>query len=107
MKIRKLGLVIGLSGFALMLSGQLAASNASCNSTFYSADESYYAPENHDKIDVVAHAEPDLPAIVLTPEQKKKSKSSTSFFSWLTKSHTMPSLHFIEFIELFGDEEDS
>lgn len=106
MKGKHFSLVLTVSGLALLLSGNLAASNANCKYTFYAADGSYYAPAP-ERIDVIAHAEPDLPPVVVTPELKKKTKSSTSFFSWLTKSHTMPSLHFIEFIELFGDDEDS
>lgn len=81
---------------ALLASGKLSAeSNIHCDSNHYATDS----------IDVIAHAEPDLPPVILPQEQKKKAKSSPSFFSWLTKSHTMPSLHFIGFIELFGDEE--
>ncbi len=88
-----------------MATDKLSAASAGCKSTFYAADESYYTAKSSEEINVIAHAEPDLPAVTVSPQQKKKSKSSTNFFSWLTKSHTMPSLHFIEFIELFGDDE--
>ncbi|NVJ67079.1 MAG: hypothetical protein HWE16_11375 [Gammaproteobacteria bacterium] len=107
MKVKQLSLVIAVSSLALLLSGTVIASNANCNSTFFAADGSYYAASNSDKIEVIAHAEPDLPPVALAPTPKKKPKSSTSFFSWITKSHTMPSLHFIEFIELFGNDEES
>lgn len=106
MKVKNLSLVLAVSGIALLLSGKLVAANA-CKSTFHAADGSYYATPSSDRIDIIEHAEPDLPPTTLTPKPQKKSKSSTNFFSWLTKSHTMPSLHFIEFIELFGDDEDS
>ena len=96
---------IGLISLFVIASGQLFASNSACNNRFLAADDTYYAGSNSDHIDIIYHAEPDLPPIVLDTEKKKKQKSSTSFFSWLTKSHTMPSLHFIEFIELFSHEE--
>lgn len=77
------------------------SANGRCN-TFYAADSSYHS--SSEQIDIIQHAEPDLPPVINTPSKKKKQKSSTNFFSWLTKSHTMPSLHFIEFIELFDEE---
>lgn len=93
MKLKSISLFLAGS-LALFVSANLAAYSGGCESINYTSD----------KIDIIDHAEPDLPPVLLPEEQKKAAKSSTSFFSWLTKSHTMPSLHFIEFIELFGND---
>ncbi len=96
--------LIALTAFA---SAQVIAGNSNCKASYLAADGSYYSQKQTDQIDIIHHAEPDLPPVVLEQKEKKKPKSNTSFFSWLTKSHTMPSLHFIEFIELFGDDDET
>lgn len=57
-----------------------------------------------DDVEIIEHATPDLPEISVETDEQKALKSNTDFFSWLTKTHTMPNLHFIEFIELFDDK---
>ncbi len=93
--------VCALAGYAKQAN---ASVNSRCN-TFYAAD-SYHQPTNSEQLEIIQHAEPDLPPAQPVTAPKTKKKASTSFFSWLTNSHTMPSLHFIEFIELVGHEND-
>ncbi len=104
MALKNINLGIGFLLVFAFVSNEVKASNNFCKPR-YAANESYYNSSSADEINVIAHAEPDLPAVTITPKQKKQTKSSTNFFTWLTKSHTMPSLHFIEFIELIGDDE--
>lgn len=84
--------ILGLAVALLLVSN---SSNAS--------DECYVMS---DEVEVIEHAAPDLPEVSTQTHQQKPQKSNTNFFSWLTKTHTMPNLHFIEFIELFDDEQD-
>lgn len=82
--------ILGLAVALLLVSN---SSNAS--------DECYVMS---DEVEVIEHAAPDLPEVSVKVNNQKAQKSKTDFFSWLTKTHTMPNLHFIEFIELFGDD---
>lgn len=57
---------------------------------------------NSDEIQIITSIDPEL----LEPASNQlngemNSKKSASWYSWLTESHNMPSLHFIQFLELF------
>ena len=83
------------------LSGQAFADAQICSNVQYS-------PNDDTQLHVLTQLEPELvqPA---TQQQstkgEKKSEQSVSWYSWLTESHTMPSLHFIDILELFGGDE--
>lgn len=83
------------------LSGQAFANAQMCSNVQYS-------PTDDTQLHVLTQLEPEL--VQPAPQQntkkdKKKSEQSVSWFSWLTESHTMPSLHFIDILELFGGDE--
>lgn len=63
-----------------------------------------YSPSEDTKMHIISYAEPEFDAPKIQNKAPKKAKSDVSLYSWLTESHTMPSLHFIEFIELFDEE---
>ncbi|WP_251359139.1 hypothetical protein [Kangiella sp. TOML190] len=100
-KLSVIAIVSALVGYSSQTS---ASVNSRCN-TFYAAD-SYHQQVDSEQLEIIQHAEPDLPPADFVVSPKTKKKPSTNFFSWLTNSHTMPSLHFIEFIELLGHEND-
>lgn len=82
--------------FGSCLSGQAIAGAQVCSNVSYS-------PKDDTQLHILTHVEPEL--VQPTSKQKdsaKKSQQSVSWFSWLTESHTMPNLHFIDILELFG-----
>lgn len=65
--------------------------------------ESNHVSYNSDELHIITSIEPEL----LQPASARlgvtdKTEQSSNWYSWLTEQHTMPSLHFIQFLELFG-----
>ncbi|GAA0204523.1 hypothetical protein GCM10009123_09880 [Kangiella japonica] len=86
-----------IAGVALSI---LGSSNAIAKAQICS--DSNQVSYNSDKLHIITSIEPEL----LEPAHNQMGsemaqKKSTNWFSWLTESHNMPSLHFIQFLELF------
>lgn len=64
--------------------------------------DSNHVGYNSDELHIITSIEPELlePASAQLGNTNSVKKSA-SWYSWLTESHTMPSLHFIQFLELF------
>ncbi|NVK22178.1 MAG: hypothetical protein HWD86_06640 [Kangiellaceae bacterium] len=99
-KLKNILLVTFLAATSFV-SGQAFAAAQICQNVQYSA-------KDDTQLHILTFVEPELIQPAQPPkekkDEKKKSEQSVSWFSWLTESHTMPSLHFIDFLELFGDK---
>ena len=85
------------TGIALSI---LGGSNAIAKAQICS--ESGQVSYNSDKLHIITSIDPEL----LEPASTQMTsdmggKKSANWYSWLTESHNMPSLHFIQFLELF------
>lgn len=85
------------SGVALSIVG---GSNAFAKAQICS--DSHHMSYSSDELHIITSLEPEL----LEPASARlanndSDKKSTNWYSWLTESHNMPSLHFIQFLELF------
>lgn len=92
--IKQLIIIAGVSLSILGGSNAIAKAQicSDSNQISYSSDE----------LHIITSLEPEL----LEPAPNRmasemNNKKSASWFSWLTESHNMPSLHFIQFLELF------
>lgn len=65
-----------------------------------------YSPKDDTQLHILTYVEPELvqPAEKKTDAQTQSAEGSTSWFSWLTESHNMKSLHFLDFLEIFKKE---
>lgn len=89
--------LIIIAGVSLSI---LGGSNAVAKAQICS--ESNQVSYNGDELHIITSIEPEL----LEPASNRvtaemTNKKSSNWFSWLTESHHMPSLHFIQFLELF------
>lgn len=86
-----------MAGVALSIMG---GSNAIAKAQICS--ESGQVSYSSDELHIITSIEPEL----LEPASGQmaanmNTKKSASWYSWLTESHNMPSLHFIQLLELF------
>lgn len=84
---------------AIFVSTSVNASSNSCKNVQLS-------PNDDTQLHFIAYAEPEFAAPKISSKTPKKTKSEVSLFSWLTESHSMPSLHFIDLIEIFGTDNE-
>ena len=89
----------------LMITVGVALSILGGSSAFAKAQvcsESNHIGYNSDELHIITSIEPELLEPASTPlGNVNANKKSASWYSWLTESHNMPSLHFIQFLELF------
>ncbi|AOE49191.1 hypothetical protein [Kangiella sediminilitoris] len=97
LSIKSLKKVLLAGGVALSIVG---GSNVLAKAQICS--EGNYVDYNSDELHIITSLEPELlePASASLGNNVPEKKSA-SWYSWLTESHNMPSLHFIQFLELF------
>ncbi|WP_223668617.1 hypothetical protein [Kangiella shandongensis] len=89
--------VLLASGVALSIVG---GSNAFAKAQICA--DSYRVDSSSDELHIITSLEPELLEPASTRLAHNDSdKKATNWYSWLTESHNMPSLHFIQFLELF------